>query len=220
MATSRFAVCLLTVQPVLLVWEIKEGWTPSFNYCCCWIPENYVHGKPRGPSTGRRYEFQCPCYIIHRSCSLSILSDVPTIKTCLILKNPYLHTSIDVPLQEVKGKGFLLVSTDIASRGFDLPQTSHIYNFDLPKTAIDYLHRAGRTGREPFSKLACSVTTLITEDEHFVLQRFQNELKFHCEELPVESMFAFNLWRPSLDVNSHFSWFHPPVGGFSFFCLI
>uniref|UniRef100_A0A0A9GJ45 ATP-dependent RNA helicase n=1 Tax=Arundo donax TaxID=35708 RepID=A0A0A9GJ45_ARUDO len=53
---------------------------------------------------------------------------------------------------EVKGRGFLLVSTDIASRGFDLLQTSHIYNFDLPKTATDYQHRAGRTGREPFSK--------------------------------------------------------------------
>ncbi|KAL6591490.1 hypothetical protein ACP70R_049993 [Stipagrostis hirtigluma subsp. patula] len=94
---------------------------------------------------------------------------------------------------EVKGRGFLLVSTDIASRGFDLPQTSHIYNFDLPKTATDYLHRAGRTGREPFSKSECGVTTLITEDEHFVLQRFQNELKFHCEEVPLESMFTFNL---------------------------
>ncbi|CAD6234538.1 unnamed protein product [Miscanthus lutarioriparius] len=93
---------------------------------------------------------------------------------------------------EVKGRGFLLVSTDIASRGFDLPQTSHIYNFDLPKTATDYLHRAGRTGREPFSRLECGVTTLITEDEHFVLQRFQNELKFHCEELPLESMFTFS----------------------------
>ncbi|XP_039835155.1 DEAD-box ATP-dependent RNA helicase 58, chloroplastic isoform X2 [Panicum virgatum] len=93
---------------------------------------------------------------------------------------------------EVKGKGFMLVSTDIASRGFDLPQTSHIYNFDLPKTATDYLHRAGRTGREPFSRLECGVTTLITEDEHFVLQRFQNELKFYCEELPLESMFTFN----------------------------
>jgi len=93
---------------------------------------------------------------------------------------------------EVKGRGFMLVSTDIASRGFDLPQTSHIYNFDLPKTATDYLHRAGRTGREPFSRLECGVTTLITEDEHFVLQRFQNELKFHCEELPLESMFTFN----------------------------
>ncbi|CAN6272100.1 unnamed protein product [Urochloa humidicola] len=91
---------------------------------------------------------------------------------------------------EVKGRGFMLVSTDIASRGFDLPQTSHIYNFDLPKTATDYLHRAGRTGRDPFSRLKGSVTTLITEDEHFVLQRFQNELKFHCEELPLESMFT------------------------------
>ncbi|XBI22972.1 hypothetical protein VPH35_063924 [Triticum aestivum] len=94
---------------------------------------------------------------------------------------------------EVKGKGFLLVSTDIASRGFDLPQTSHIYNFDLPKTATDYLHRAGRTGREPFSKSECSVTTLITEEERFVLQRFQNELKFHSQQLPLESMFTFNL---------------------------
>ncbi|XP_066389400.1 DEAD-box ATP-dependent RNA helicase 58, chloroplastic-like isoform X2 [Miscanthus floridulus] len=93
---------------------------------------------------------------------------------------------------EVKGRGFLLVSTDIASRGFDLPQTSHIYNFDLPKTATDYLHRAGRTGREPFSRLECGVATLITEEEHFVLQRFQNELKFHCEELPLESMFTFS----------------------------
>jgi hypothetical protein len=32
------------------------------------------------------------------------------------------------------------------------------------------------------------MTTLITEEEHFVLQRFQNELKFHCEELPLESI--------------------------------
>ncbi|KAJ1287262.1 hypothetical protein BS78_03G417600 [Paspalum vaginatum] len=92
----------------------------------------------------------------------------------------------------VKGRGFLLVSTDIASRGFDLPQTSHIYNFDLPKTATDYLHRAGRTGREPFSRSECTVTTLITEDEHFVLQRFQNELRFHCEEQPLESMFTLS----------------------------
>nr|XP_034584588.1 DEAD-box ATP-dependent RNA helicase 58, chloroplastic-like [Setaria viridis] len=68
---------------------------------------------------------------------------------------------------DVKGIGFMLVSTDTASRGFDLPKTSHIYNSELP-------------------------TTLITEDEHFVLQRFQNELKFHCEEPPLESMFTLN----------------------------
>lgn len=93
----------------------------------------------------------------------------------------------------MKGRGFLLVSTDIASRGFDLPQTSHVYNLDLPKTATDYLHRAGRTGRQPFSRLEleCCVTTLITEEEHFVLRRFQNELKFHTqeEELPLMNCF-------------------------------
>ncbi|KAJ3683306.1 hypothetical protein LUZ60_013533 [Juncus effusus] len=84
---------------------------------------------------------------------------------------------------EVKQKGFILVSTDIASRGFDLPQTTHIYNFDLPKTAIDYLHRAGRTGRNPISKEVCSVTTFMTNEERFVLERFENELMFECVEL-------------------------------------
>ncbi|XP_078169853.1 P-loop containing nucleoside triphosphate hydrolases superfamily protein isoform X1 [Carex rostrata] len=84
---------------------------------------------------------------------------------------------------ESRQKGFLLVSTDIASRGFDLPQTTHIYNFDLPKTAIDYLHRAGRTGRNPLLKEVCTVTTLITQEERFVLRKFEGELMFQCEEL-------------------------------------
>ncbi|XP_020110556.1 DEAD-box ATP-dependent RNA helicase 58, chloroplastic isoform X2 [Ananas comosus] len=83
-------------------------------------------------------------------------------------------------------QGCLLVSTDIASRGFDLPQTTHIYNFDLPKSAVGYLHRAGRTGRVPFSKEAYSVTTLIAPAERFVLQRFENELMFKCEELSLD----------------------------------
>ncbi|CAL5401717.1 unnamed protein product [Camellia sinensis] len=44
-----------------------------------------------------------------------------------------------------QGRSYLLVATDIAARGVDLPETSHIYNFDLPKTAVDYLHGSGRT---------------------------------------------------------------------------
>ncbi|GMH08408.1 hypothetical protein Nepgr_010248 [Nepenthes gracilis] len=59
-------------------------------------------------------------------------------------------------LSEMRKKGpHLLVATDIAARGVDLPETTHIYNFDLPKTAVHYLHRAGRTGqmkKEPASK--------------------------------------------------------------------
>ncbi|XP_068660625.1 DEAD-box ATP-dependent RNA helicase 58, chloroplastic [Aristolochia californica] len=84
-------------------------------------------------------------------------------------------------LSEVRQGGCILVATDIAGRGVDLPETTHIYNFDLPKTAINYLHRAGRTGRKPFSDDTCSVTTLITPEERFVLQRYENELLFQCE---------------------------------------
>lgn len=87
-------------------------------------------------------------------------------------------------IQEVRqGGGCLLVSTDIAARGVDLPETTHIYNFDLPRTAVDYLHRAGRTGRKPFSDEKCYVTNIITPEERFVLERYENELMFNCEQL-------------------------------------
>ena len=90
--------------------------------------------------------------------------------------------------QELRqGGGYLLVSTDLAARGVDLPETTHIYNFDLPRTATDYLHRAGRTGRKPFSDEKCTVTNIITSAERFVLQRYENELMFNCEELATKN---------------------------------
>ncbi|KGN57008.1 DEAD-box ATP-dependent RNA helicase 58, chloroplastic isoform X4 [Cucumis sativus] len=84
-----------------------------------------------------------------------------------------------------QGGSYLIVATDIVARGIDLPETTHIYNFDLPRCAIDYLHRAGRTGRKPFSEEKCVVTNLITSEERFVLQKFENELLFICEEVVV-----------------------------------
>ncbi|XP_043697927.1 DEAD-box ATP-dependent RNA helicase 58, chloroplastic isoform X2 [Telopea speciosissima] len=79
----------------------------------------------------------------------------------------------------------ILVATDIAARGIDLPEMTHVYNFDLPRTAVDYLHRSGRTGRKPFSDEECTITNMITPKERFVLQRFENELMFHCNELSL-----------------------------------
>ncbi|KAI7736392.1 hypothetical protein M8C21_025516, partial [Ambrosia artemisiifolia] len=64
--------------------------------------------------------------------------------------------SVNYSKQELRqGGSYLLVATDIAGRGVDLPDTTHIYNFDLPKDAVHYLHRAGRTGRKPFSEVIC-----------------------------------------------------------------
>ena len=41
----------------------------------------------------------------------------------------------------------LLVASDVAARGLDIPSVSHVFNFDVPSNAEDYVHRIGRTGR-------------------------------------------------------------------------
>ncbi|XP_024197016.1 DEAD-box ATP-dependent RNA helicase 58, chloroplastic isoform X3 [Rosa chinensis] len=104
----------------------------------------------------------------------------------LLLEEDMNFNSRAASLSELRqGSSYLLVSTDIAARGVDLPDTTHIYNFDLPRTAVDYLHRAGRTGRKPFSDKKCTVTNIIMSEERFVLQKYENELMFNCEELIV-----------------------------------
>lgn len=45
------------------------------------------------------------------------------------------------------GRINVLIATDVAARGIDIADVSHVFNFDLPRTADIYLHRIGRTGR-------------------------------------------------------------------------
>jgi superfamily II DNA/RNA helicase len=55
-----------------------------------------------------------------------------------------------------RGQARILVATDVAARGLDVPAITHVFNFDLPKFAEDYVHRIGRTGRAGASSTAIS----------------------------------------------------------------
>ena len=54
----------------------------------------------------------------------------------------------------------VLVATDVASRGLDFPDVTHVINYDLPGTVEDYIHRCGRTGRMGIEGKATSFLTL------------------------------------------------------------
>jgi ATP-dependent RNA helicase RhlE len=58
-----------------------------------------------------------------------------------------------------EGEHRILVATDIAARGLDIPRIQHIINFDLPQTVEDYIHRAGRTARGALAGTVSSVAT-------------------------------------------------------------
>jgi ATP-dependent RNA helicase RhlE len=60
------------------------------------------------------------------------------------------------------GRVKVLVATDIAARGIDVSQISHVINFDMPDTADAYTHRIGRTGRMANHGTALS---LVTQDD-------------------------------------------------------
>jgi superfamily II DNA/RNA helicase len=58
-----------------------------------------------------------------------------------------------------RGKLKLLVASDVAARGLDIPDVSHVFNFDVPTHAEDYVHRIGRTGRAGRSGRAFTIVT-------------------------------------------------------------
>ncbi len=64
----------------------------------------------------------------------------------------------------------LLVASDVAARGLDIPAVSHIFNFDVPTHSEDYVHRIGRTGRAGRSGLA---QTLVTRAETKYIQQIE-----------------------------------------------
>jgi superfamily II DNA/RNA helicase len=83
------------------------------------------------------------------------------------------------------GKMQVLVATDVAARGIDVPDISHVVNFDLPKQAEDYVHRIGRTGRAGRSGVAIS---LVNHAEAFNWRRIENFTNNRVEPAIIEGL--------------------------------
>ena len=79
-----------------------------------------------------------------------------------------------------RGQVQILVATDVAARGIDVPTITHVFNFDLPKFAEDYVHRIGRTGRAGRNGLAIS---LVNHAEQFNVRKIE---RFTKQSIPVE----------------------------------
>lgn len=68
----------------------------------------------------------------------------------------------------------ILCATDIAARGLDIEGVTHVYNYDLPPTVTDYIHRIGRTGRAGAKGKAF---TLVAAHQHEKLRKMEAALK-------------------------------------------
>ncbi len=81
------------------------------------------------------------------------------------------------------GKVTVLVATDIAARGLDIPQLPVVINFDLPMVAEDYVHRIGRTGRAGETGQAIS---LVSHDESGLMRDIQKAIKQELQMINIE----------------------------------
>ena len=88
-----------------------------------------------------------------------------------------------------EGKLRFLVATDVASRGLDIPELSHVIQYEPPEDAEDYVHRAGRTGRAGAAGTALS---LVTEAEKLGLDQIAKRygIEFQARPLPSDDDVA------------------------------
>ena len=77
-----------------------------------------------------------------------------------------------------RGKTDTLVATDVASRGIDVDEITHVINFDAPEDRDTYVHRTGRTGRAGASGVAAS---FVLPDQHHQMRKIATDLGLHRE---------------------------------------
>ena len=86
-----------------------------------------------------------------------------------------------------QGQHRVLVATDVAARGIDVPEVAHVVNFDMPKEAEDFVHRVGRTGRASSHGIA---STFAVPDETQTLRKMERRLAITTKKYRVRATSA------------------------------
>ncbi|MFW2347937.1 MAG: DEAD/DEAH box helicase, partial [Wenyingzhuangia sp.] len=99
------------------------------------------------------------------------------------------------------GNHRVLITTDVLSRGMDIPGITHVINFDLPKEAEAYMHRIGRTGRAENEGFAIS---FITEKNTEILEEIETLMNYEIPkyELPEEIFIESKLLEEEVEVEN------------------
>ncbi|WP_330961497.1 ATP-dependent RNA helicase RhlB [Photobacterium sp. 53610] len=97
--------------------------------------------------------------------------------------------------QFTQGEVDILVATDVAARGLHIPQVTHVFNYDLPDDAEDYVHRIGRTGRAGASGHSIS----------FACEAYSHNL------LAIETYIEHTIPRSNYDPSAMLEDLPPPV---------
>ncbi|MEK6836329.1 MAG: DEAD/DEAH box helicase, partial [Nanoarchaeota archaeon] len=94
----------------------------------------------------------------------------------------------------------ILVCTDVAARGLDIKDVSHIYNYDIPKTGEEYIHRIGRTARAGKNGIAIS---FVSTGDHSEFRQIVRRVDSNIEKQPLPEFEKLQMPSKSSNQSTH-----------------
>ena len=139
-------------------------------------------------NTKREAEYLVDCFCANNFNAAVISGDIPQNKRMRILS------------EFKEGKLTFLVATDVASRGLHIDAVTHVFNYDLPQDAEDYVHRIGRTARAGAAGKAISFAD---EDLVFHLPEIEEYIGIKIpSSIPEDGDFVWDFHKPKVQRRS------------------